>query len=1294
MPSDSLAAEDAGRIRINTENTAALSITTTAMESEKTSPPKMAVDTVTTEAIERPERPHDPSNPFDFVADDLVELIDPIKDPFRLANMGGVAAILKGLHVDPETGLHTAGGKSADGKGDVSLAVREKVFGPNVLPAVKAKSLLFFILRAMSDKILILLTVAAFVSLGVGLYQDFTGPADKPKTHWIEGFAIIIAVVIVVLAGSINDFQKEKAFQKLNAKKEDRKVKALRDSKTQMISIYHIVVGDILLLEPGDIIAADGIFISGMALKCDESAATGESDAIKKGEDADPFLLSGSKVNEGIGKYVVTGVGVHSFNGKTMMALRTEDEDTPLQVKLDGLAERIAKLGSAAAIFMFVVLFLKYVIVVVRGSGFGNSREEQESGTEAVNQLVKIIISAITVIVVAVPEGLPLAVTLALAFATTRMIKDNNLVRVLSACETMGGVTTICSDKTGTLTQNKMTVVTGVVGKNVMFQDEDEIKALQQRLSSLASSGDGSAGRKDVILPPRSTGKMDGPSADVLFDRVMEGVAINSSAFESTDEVTGEPVLLGSKTETALLEWCARSGRDWKTIRDHTPGLSVVQIYPFSSERKRMSTIVKIDRSAEGKGPLYRIHVKGASEIVLQDCDRAVLLPFSSSPNAIATAAKLAETGTVSTARKPLDAIPTAGSRSNPTAPVVYPIDQKLVDDYNDIINRFAEQSLRTICIAYRDFTEEEFMAVLMGPVRDSYLASKKEEREQAKKDAISKSTEGVIFDPVQPAPVTPTSPNFGTLPTTGSALLGVGDATAAGTSYAGSDVHSFATGSTDDEEPTEADLLAHASAIEAFTCKGLVCAAVVGIEDPLRPGVPEAVAACQGAGVFVRMVTGDNVLTARSIAERCGIFTKGGLVMEGAVFRRMPEEERKAILPRLQVLARSSPTDKQLLVAGLKELGETVAVTGDGTNDGPALKLADIGFSMGIAGTEVAKEASSIILMDDSFSSVVSAIMWGRSVNDSVRKFLQFQLSVNVSAVAITFISALTDPSEGSVLTAVQLLWVNLIMDSLAALALATERPTPELLNRPPTNKKAPLISVTMWKMIIGQSILQITVNLTMLFAGPSFFNFTELSKAGGMVSAKDKDMNSQAKLEKELIRTIVFNSFVFMQIFNMINCRRIDNKLNVFKRLFSNPYFYLIFIGVAIVQYIVVQFGDIVFNTTDLRGQDWGVCILIGALSLPFGAVIRLIPDDIFLACFGAKFEVQPTPSQVELQKIYYGGAPADGTAPSTSMSIRSENGAPERAAGMRQRIKRVRESFFSKLRGGQRRENAESS
>lgn len=330
------------------------------------------------------------------------------------------------------------------------------------------------------------------MSVGLGLYEDFgmeheekiiydknfnASVREAPKIAWVEGVAILVAVMIVVLVGSVNDFQKEKQFRKLNAKKEDREVKVLRNGETVLLSVFDIIVGDILHLEPGDVISADGIFLGGHNLKCDESAMTGESDAVKKvsydeykrlleheaalhakdGNDTafdphtalhgvDPFIISGSKVLEGVGLYAVTGVGENSFHGRTMMSLRTEPEDTPLQAKLNGLAEQIAKLGTLAAVIMLVTLFIRYFI---------KFKDAIPKSNEIVKSIVQIIISAVTVIVVAVPEGLPLAVTLALAFATTRMLKDNNLVRVLAACETMGNATTICSDKTGTLTQNR-----------------------------------------------------------------------------------------------------------------------------------------------------------------------------------------------------------------------------------------------------------------------------------------------------------------------------------------------------------------------------------------------------------------------------------------------------------------------------------------------------------------------------------------------------------------------------------------------------------------------------------------------------------------------------------------------------------------------------------------------------------------------------------------------------------------------------------------------------------------------
>jgi Ca2+-transporting ATPase len=380
----------------------------------------------------------------------------------------------------------------------------------------------------------------------------------------------------------------------------------------------------------------------------------------------------------------------------------------------------------------------------------------------------------------------------------------------------------------------------------------------------------------------------------------------------------------------------------------------------------------------------------------------------------------------------------------------------------------------------------------------------------------------------------------------------------------------------------------------------------ITGIEDPLREGVRLAVSKCHTAGVTVKMCTGDNVLTARSIAIQCGIFTPGGIIMEGPVFRKLTQSEMIEIVPRLQVLARSSPEDKKILVETLKSIGEIVGVTGDGTNDGPALKTANVGFSMGIAGTEVAKEASDIILMDDNFTSIVKAIMWGRCVNDAVRKFLQFQLSTNVTAVVITFVTAASSIDEESVLSAVQLLWINIIMDTFAALALATDPATESLLYRKPDKKTAPLFSVDMYKQILFQSVYQILVILIFHYLGKQILGIPDVT------DTLKKEHNTV------YVKTLVFNAFVFAQIFNSVNCRRLDRKLNIFEGITKNRYFIAITLIEIAVQILIVFVGGRAFQVTPLHGREWGISIALGVVSIPLGALIRLLPNGPFQRVF----------------------------------------------------------------------------
>lgn len=1037
-------------------------------------------------------------NPFAFSPGQLNKTLNP-KSLAAYKALGGIRGLERGLKTDIVAGLSvdetsigervtfeeaTRSGRSGKvekrlldepkASGDVitthdevpeQYQDRKRIFKDNRLPAKKSLSIWRLFWNAFNDRILIILTIAAIVSLALGVYEAVgakRGPNEPQPLDWVEGLAIEVAVVIVVLVTGLNDYRREKQFVALNAKKEDRQVKAIRSGKSVLISVFDILVGDVLHLESGDAIPADGILINGHGVRCDESSATGESDAQKKtgGQEVwnrimeetatsklDPFIISGSKVLEGVGTYLVTSVGVNSSFGKIMTSLQTENEDTPLQVKLARMANWIGYLGTSAAGVLFLILLIRFLAGLS-----ANTANSAKKGSE----FLDIFIVAITIIVVAVPEGLPVAVTLALSFATKRMLKENNLVRHLRACETMGNATTICSDKTGTLTQNEMTVVAGILGTQVEFARNIEPSDDKQILSFSAAF------------------ERLSPSVKYL---ILQSAAINSTAFEGEED--GHITFIGSKTETAILT-LAREQLGMGPVAEERAGVEVVQLIPFDSDRKCMGVVVRL---ASGT---YRLLVKGAAEILLSKATRELVDVLGNT---------LEERELTSDGREHI----------------------------SSKIDAFASNSLRTIAMLHKDF--------------------------QQWPPAGARAMEGdrsmALFEDVF-------------------------------------------------EDMT-------------FLC-------IVGIQDPLREGVSKAVQRCQDAGVVVRMVTGDNITTASAIATQCGIKTDDGIVMEGPKFRQLSDDEMDKILPRLQVLARSSPDDKRILVARLKHLGETVAVTGDGTNDGPALKIADVGFSMGIAGTEVAKEASAIILLDDNFSSIVSAIMWGRSVNDSVAKFLQFQITVNITAVILAFVSAVSSPDMHSVLSAVQLLWVNLIMDTFAALALATDPPTEKILDRKPVPKIASLITTNMWKMIVGQAIYQLTVTFVLYFAG-----FSILGYDTQVANAPPTEKLVVSELLHLQLNTIVFNAFVWMQIFNEFNNRRLDNKFNIFEGIHRNYFF----VGINAImiggQVMIIYVGGRAFQIKRIDGTQWAISVGCALPCLLWAVLLRSIPDKYAAALFG---------------------------------------------------------------------------
>ena len=1064
----------------------------------------------------------------------LTELHDP-KSLRKLHELGGIKLLLYGLETNLLSGIDT----------HRDLKHREELFGENRIPVKAQKNFFRLCYDAMKDKVLIMLTVAAVISLALGLYETFgEGPLRDdegkvlPKVDWVEGVAIITAVVIVVVVGAANDYQKERQFARLNAKKEDRELIVVRDGAQKMISIYDLLVGDIINLQTGDVVPADAILILG-DVECDESALTGESHTIKKkpageamdfyeaqlptDEDLgsstikfkDPYLISGAKVLEGLGYGMVTAVGPNSIHGRTMMSLHTDAETTPMQVRLDNLAEGISKYGFLAALVLFIVLFIRYCVNIAPGGKFNDIPGPQKG-----KKFLDILITAITIIVVAVPEGLPLAVTLALAFATTRMAQNGNLVRVLKSCETMGGATAVCSDKTGTLTENRMRVVRayfglsefddtsgghGPLSSEVVNELSEELKVFlctNITLNSTAFENTDYDEKKALMARQK-------PQRKSFIRQLMQNPGKKQQERQVELGVVTEPYL-GNKTESALLILANKVFNQFATDNLETQRSAnhdkIVQIIQFESSRKWAGIVMKIDNG-------FRLYAKGAAEIVFKNC----------------------------------------GYLTNVDGTTVS-MDRSQRDDAFSKIDEYANDALRAIALAHRDF-----IGISNWPPPELLEENSKQ------------------ADPKK--------------------LLAVG--------------------STIPEDQ-----------------RHLVLDGIAGIQDPLKDGVAQAVLQCKEAGVTVRMVTGDNLNTAKSISRACHILTPDDLsndyaYMEGPTFRKLTDAERTRIAPRLKVLARSSPEDKRVLVETLKKAGEVVAVTGDGTNDAPALKLADVGFSMGIAGTEVAREASDIILMTDDFTDIVQAIKWGRTVSTSIKKFIQFQLTVNITACILTFVSAVASSNGQSVLTAVQLLWVNLIMDTLAALALATDKPDDSFLKKKPAGRTAPLISVSMWKMILGQSVTQLVITFILHFCGRRFFHGN---------NHIDNHQNKQ-------LDAMTFNTFVWLQFWKLVVTRKLDeadgirkvrdrltaNNLNFFQHLFRNWYFLGIALLIGAMQVLIMFVGGAAFSVVRQTPGQWATAIICGFISIPVGLVIRIIPDHWVVAIF---------PTRAFKIFIYYAG------------------------------------------------------
>ena len=906
-------------------------------------------------------------------------------DTAKYEQLGGINGFATAFATDLKAGI-------PDSEAGSNYAERISKYGVNQLPDPEQKTWCRLFYECFEDLMLKILLAAALLS--IILTSSLTPAKDLKFSDYIDTISIFIAVLIVSVVQAETNYEQQKSFLEINKLKNSFPCTVIRGGKKVQVDSTEVLVGDLLEIKTGDCVAADALFVEGLNITINNSAQTGESIAVRVDE-KQPFLRGGGAIESGNGLVLVAAVGEKSQSGVTMMqihAIEAEKQKSPLETKLDELAKQITYVGCAGSLLTFIVLLIFWSIDVDKarkGDGF-----KREFWTDLLDN----IMVGVTIFICAVPEGLPLAVTLSLSFSMKKMMKDNNFVRNLNACETMGGATTICSDKTGTLTQNKMTVV--------KFLNADGEQGGEPNLS------------------------------ERVFTMLSDSISMNSTASKIIND--GKTTYVGSSSECALIQMIEKKNVDFEKVRQ---SYEVLQINEFNSARKRMSTVAKKDGNVLA-------FLKGAPDFCIPRCTRLI-------------------TG-----------------EGN-----IEDFGESKQQEINEGIRRFAAQSLRTMLIAYRPVEESE-------DVKDV--------------DAIEQN---------------------------------------------------------------------------------MIFIALVGIQDPLRPEAIEAVRKCKDAGVIVRMVTGDFVETARAISTECGIISDpSDLVMEGKDFAKMSKVELLDKIDNLRVLARSSPTDKYRLVSFLMECGEVVAVTGDGSNDSAALKKANVGLSMGICGTELAKVASDIVILDDNFNSIVNALKWGRCIYDNVKSFLQFQLTVNVSSILICVIGSIA--LKDSPLKTIQLLWINLIMDSLGALALATRSPTDELLKRPPYGQSDSIISRVLLRNITGHTIYQFIVMMLLLFGHETIFKIEDNEDG------------------KPLVSSIIFNVFVFMQVFNLINARAASNDSNAYQGLFSNIFFVILFFAIAIFQVIIMFCIKSPFQIVDIGWEGWVISIAFGVATLLIGFIVRLVP------------------------------------------------------------------------------------
>ncbi|MCL1832420.1 MAG: cation-translocating P-type ATPase [Oscillospiraceae bacterium] len=877
----------------------------------------------------------------------------------------------------------------------VQVTANAEMFGRNELTRDKPVSLLRRIGAAMRDPMLIMLAIAGLIALGVNITLYVTGG----EADFLECAGILIAIGFCVGITVFMEGKSAKAFEALAKINDDIDVKVIRDGKPQLLNRRELVAGDIVSVETGVRVPADGRLIESVSLQADESSLTGESAAVKKDSEAvfpdntpvaerANMLYCGSFVTNGNGLMAVTAVGGHTEFGKIAAELATvHAENTPLQAKLAKLGKTIAAIGIGAAVLAFIIQIVLFLI----------------NGTATFANIADAFITSVVLIVAAVPEGMPALIAVSLAISVIKMSKQNALVKKMVACETVGCIDVVCSDKTGTLTENRMTVVNEING-----------------------------------------------------ERMIRNICINSTA-DIDPCAAPDAQRIGNPTECALLTKCG----DYAAIRRDA---DVVSVVPFSSDNKYMATTVR-------EGDSIVTYVKGSPEKIMDMC-------------------RLGEGNSAQAA-----------------------------------ITAYQEKACRIIAFAHK-VNDGEY-------VWDNFAA----------------------------------------------------------------------------------------------------------ITDPVRADVYTAVEDCRSAGIALKILTGDNILTATAIGQELGILQNGATpqtpssaagdppcpakfngAYEASQLENLTDEELSALLPDIRIIARSTPTIKMRVVKLLKAAGHVVAVTGDGINDAPAIKNADVGIAMGVTGTEVSKAAADIVLLDDSFATIAKAVKWGRGIYENFQRFITFQLTVNVSTMAIVLIAVAL--GLGSPFTALQLLFINIIMDGPPAIALGLEPIRSDLMKHRPVKRNAPIISGAMLVRIVVMSVFIVGVSLSQ--------NLLDFMGAGDLAFANKTDytahaiMNHLEETKSEYRHTVFFALFVMFKLFNALNCREIGMR-SVFAHFFANRAFFAAVIGAFVAAVLCIQYGGDFFHTVPLTWQMWLKIVAVAASAVAVSELLRIV--GIFHKKFnGASVSLEP--------------------------------------------------------------------